>query len=126
MCSVRYRTKGAKDELTNTMPRIVRITDLANPERTEALLARLAEAEHHPVELTVDAVLAAAAQATGLEDFGPPDFRDRLAVELQEVDKHPYNTSFGRLDFFQGMVRTGSNRLRIRTLITLHPEIEDI
>jgi hypothetical protein len=52
--------------MTSTTAKIVRITDLANPQHTEAQLARLREAGSHPVELTVETALAAARNATGL------------------------------------------------------------
>jgi hypothetical protein len=112
--------------MTTPTPKTVRITDLADPQYTDAELAALAAAEARPIELTVDAVLAAAEAAVGLDDFGPEDFRERLNVMLSEVDRHPFNTAWGRLDFFESMVRMASNRLRIRHLLTLHPEIAEI
>jgi hypothetical protein len=112
--------------MTNAMSRIVRITDLANPEYTEAALVALKEAEARPIELTVEPVLATARSITGLADFGRGDFRERMAIELSEVDRHPYNTAWGRADFFDGMVHTAANRLRILNLLKLHPEIEEL
>jgi hypothetical protein len=112
--------------MTSTAPTTVRITDLADPQRTDALLARLSEAEHHPVELTVEAVLDSARNLTGLTDFGPEDFRERMALRLNEVDAHKHNTAFGRLEFFQGMARTVANRQKILNLLKLHPEIREV
>src|SRR5215469_15012368 len=103
--------------MTSTAPRTVRITDLADPQRTDALLARLEEAEHHPVELTVEAVLDSARNLTGLTDFGQEDFRERMALRLNEVNAHKHNTAFGRLEFFQGMARTIANRQKILNLL---------
>jgi hypothetical protein len=45
---------------------------------------------------------------------------------LAEVEHHPNNSAFGRVDFFHEMVRHASNRLRIQDLLKRHPEIEEI
>ena len=68
---------------------------------TEQEKAWNAYAEADPVELTVDAVLAAARQAAGLSDFGEDGFRDRLKLILSEVDDDPDSTAYGRLDWFK-------------------------
>ena len=58
----------------------IRITDLANPVLSEALKGVIAATP--PVVMDIEAVLAAARAATGLSDFGPDDFRERLALWL--------------------------------------------
>jgi hypothetical protein len=108
------------------MTKVIRITDLSDPQYTPQEVVALHEAEHRTVKLTVDAVLAAAEEETGLADFGAGDFRERLGLMLEEVDQHPYNTAFGRLDLFDQMARYASNRLRIQHLLQLHPEIVDV
>ena len=42
--------------------------------------------EARQTDLTVDAVCDKAIERTGLDDFGPLDFHDRLAVQLGEMD----------------------------------------
>ena len=47
--------------------------------------------------LSVSAVLAAAGERTGLGDFGPGDFLERLALRLAEVDEDSERTGLGRM-----------------------------
>jgi hypothetical protein len=105
--------------------RRIRITDLRHPELTDIQRLALAHGERNPVELTVEAVLAAAAERTGLGDFGPDDFRPRLRLWLDEVDQDPARTALGRLTLFRDCVRYASNRLRIHDLVGRRPEILD-
>jgi hypothetical protein len=71
-------------------------------------------------------VCAASVAAVGLEDFGSDDFRDRLGVQLAEMDADAERTGLGRLLFFGDCVRSASNRLLIHDLLSRHPEIVDI
>lgn len=103
----------------------IRIEDLRNPILDEDQKAALAYGESQPVELTVAAVLAAAAARTGLSDFGPRDFEERLAIWLAEVDDDPNRTALGRLIHWNDCVRYAATRLRIRDLVKRHPEIHD-
>jgi len=103
----------------------IRIEDLRNPILNEDQKAALAFGESQKVELTVPAILAAAAGQTGLDDFGPTDFHERLALWLAEVDDDPNRTGFGRLIHYNDCVRYASTRLRIRDLLKKHPEIHD-
>jgi len=108
-----------------TRPRI-RITDLAEPRLTDVQRAALDHGERHPVSLTVEAVLAAAVERTGLENFGAADFSERLARWLAEVDGDPERTGLGRLMLFRDCIRYASNRLRIGDLLVRHPEILEV
>ncbi|NNL65094.1 MAG: sulfotransferase [Myxococcales bacterium] len=104
----------------------IRIDDLAKPELTDVQKAGLAYGESVEVELNVAAVLAAASERTGLSDFGPSDFEQRLDVWLSEMDADPERTALGRLNQFEDCVRHASNRLRIHRLLAEHPEIHEI
>ncbi|MBJ17957.1 MAG: hypothetical protein CL933_00900 [Deltaproteobacteria bacterium] len=57
-----------------------RLTDLADPQLTDLQRAGLAFGESVDVELSVDAVLGAARDQTGLAAFGPEDFVERLEL----------------------------------------------
>lgn len=103
----------------------IRIEDLRHPILDEGQKAAMAYGESQKVTLTVDAVLAAAAQQTGLDDFGPTDFHERLALWLAEVDDDPNRTGLGRLIHWNDCVRYAGTRLRIRDLLKRHPEIHD-
>lgn len=108
------------------MAETIRIEDLADPQLTDMQKAALQYGESQHVDLTVDAVLGAAVAATGLDDFGPDDFRDRLDLWLSEMDADEERTGLGRLGFFGDCVRYAKNRLRIHELLKRHPEIHDV
>jgi hypothetical protein len=104
----------------------IRIDDLAEPVLTDFQKAALDFGETQTVDLTVDAVLQAAVGATGLSDFGPDDFRERLDLWVREVDEDPDRTGLGRMILFANVVRYASNRLRVHDLLRRHPEIRDL
>jgi hypothetical protein len=104
----------------------IRIEDLRDPVLNEQQKAALAYAEANPVELTLGAVLGAAVESTGLEDFGPEDFHERLGLWLSETDENPERTALGRMSLYNDCVRWSTNRLRIRDLLERHPEIHDL
>jgi len=103
----------------------IRIEDLRDPVLTDFQRAGLAYAEKNPVELSVDAVLSEAVRRTGLEDFGPDDFRERLGLWVGETDDDPDRTALGRMSVFNDCARAAANRLLIRDLLERHPEIHD-
>jgi hypothetical protein len=104
----------------------IRIDDLRTPVLNDMQRMGLEFGETQRTELTVDAVCAAAVGQTGLSDFGPDDFRERLEVQLDEMNADPERTGLGRMMMFGDCVRYASNRLRIRELLKQHPEILDI
>ncbi|MBK8861613.1 MAG: sulfotransferase [Sphingomonadales bacterium] len=79
-----------------------------------------------PVEMTPDAVLAAAVERTGLADFGPNDFRERLAVWMQAADEDTGLAISGRQQVWDQAVLYAANRLQLEDLIRRQPEILDI
>jgi hypothetical protein len=105
---------------------VIRIRDLANPELGEMHRAALAYGDTLDLDLSVDAVLDKASADTGLDDFGPEDFRERLALWLSEPDEDPDRTNLGRFMLFNDCVRYASTRLRIQALLQEHPEIHEI
>jgi len=104
---------------------LIRITDLAEPRLDGLQRAALAYGDGLDLDLSVEAVLATAVERTGLDDLGPEDFRERLALWLSEVDEDPDRTNLGRYTLFNDCVRHAANRLRIRDLLKRHPEIHD-
>ena len=104
----------------------IRIDDLRTPVLNDMQRMGLDYGETVQTELTVDAVCAAAVTQTGLSDFGTDDFRERLEVQLDEMNADPERTGLGRMMMFGDCVRYASNRLRIRELLKQHPEILDI
>lgn len=104
----------------------VRVSDLRWPQFTDVQREALAAGERRRVELTVEAVLAAAAQQAGLDDFGPDDFHERLALWLDEVDRDAERTGLGRATTFDDCVQQAVDRLRIADLFSRHPEIAEV
>ena len=106
--------------------RKIRIEDLAEPVLNDFQKAALGYAEQNPVELTVDAVLHAAREQTGLDDFGPDDFRERLGLWVGEVDDDEDRTALGRMTVYNDCVRYAASRLRIHAFVAAHPEVQEI
>lgn len=101
------------------------IDDLLAPRLTEGQRTMIAQGEAHPIVLEENAILAAARYATGLIDFGPEDFRDRLRRLIGEwnADTRAYAVKRGFL--MRYMVRYASNRLLIQDTLKRHPEIHE-
>ncbi|WP_197420049.1 sulfotransferase [Mycobacterium sp. NAZ190054] len=75
--------------------------------------------------LDVDVLHTRAREATGLSDFGPDDYRERLdryVSELREIDMHPP----GIVNFHAQLVQWLKNRLLLTDLLARHPEVADI
>lgn len=113
---------------TSTRPEPVRLTDLAAPEFSpeaqgiiDAVGAMAADVAFEP-----DALMSAAVAQTGLDDFGPMDFVERLGVLLSALDTEAGLSPMGRVSA-SGMV-TGLlvNRLLLTDLLARHPEIHDV
>jgi Sulfotransferase family len=101
----------------------IRITDLARPQLNDAQRQALKWGESNPVELTPAAVLAAAQARTGLKDFGPADFHERLHLLCSEWDGDRVLTAMHRAVLFGYLARYASNRLLIQKTLSDHPEI---
>ncbi len=107
-------------------PSPIHITDLAEPvldARQQAVLAATRDLE---VRFAEDVVLEDARRRTGLSDFGPPDFRERLQLWLRAVEEDDNLSSVGRLGVYNDIVRYASTRLRVEDLVRRHPELQDI
>ncbi len=101
------------------------IDDLRDPQLTDEHRAYIASVEANPVALTKDAVLAAAREATGLSDFGPEDFHERLDRLIDEWNGDIRAYALKRAFLLNYAIRYASNRLLIHDLLKRHPEIHD-
>ncbi|MEO6715757.1 MAG: hypothetical protein ABIM50_00700 [Novosphingobium sp.] len=101
------------------------IDDLTDPQLSPEMKGYIASVEANPPALTEDAILSAARDATGLNDFGPEDFRERLKVLLDEWngDKRAY--ALKRQFLLDYAIRYATNRLLIHDLLKHHPGIYD-
>lgn len=105
------------------MPEEIRIEDLREPHLSEAQRAAIAACEGIAVDLSVDAVLAAATARTGLSDFGPEDFLERLALLSAEWRADPDMNTAMRLSLFGYLLRYASNRLLLQSHWKKHPAV---
>ena len=107
---------------------VVHLDDLArpqfSPEAQQILDMMAAMAPQCPLD--ADALHAQARADTGLDDFGPDDYRERLDVylaALREIDGlHPA----GVVSFYGQLLQLLKNRLLLTDLLTRHPEVDDI
>ncbi len=104
----------------------VRIDDLSDPQLTPLQKTAIEVAATLPGSFTEDAVLGAARERTGLDDFGPDDFRERLGVWLQALADDVELGPVGRVGAFRDCVRYAANRARLHDLLRRHPEIHDL
>ena len=107
-------------------PDDIRITDLAHPVLTPAQKAAMEAASQIRVTLTEEAVLGEAMRQTGLSDFGPDDFRQRLRVLLQSFEEDSYMGPIGRIGAFTDCVRFAANRLRFEDFVRRHPQVLEV
>lgn len=109
-------------------PGPIRLTDLADPVYPEAAMPMRdgLAAYGAMLELTPQAMLSAAIERTGLDDFGDSAFRERLDVLCASLREEAGLSAVGVAVAFEQLVGNLVNRLRLEALIAEHPEIEDI
>lgn len=107
---------------------VVRLDDLANPTFT-------AEAQQFRDMMTMmaadcpldaAALHAKASADTGLDDFGPIDYRERLDVLLGALRDIDGLNGPGVVNFYGQLLQLLKNRLLLTDLLKRHPEIHDI
>src|SRR5437868_1430110 len=76
--------------------------------------------------LDADALHARAIADTGLDDFGPDDYRERLDVYLAALHDIDGMHGPGVVNFFGQLSQWLKNRLLLTDLVKRHPEIHDI
>lgn len=111
-----------------TRPPAIRLTDLAEPvfpPAAQPILDGLG-AYGATLDLDPEAMLTAATERTGLDDFGDPAFRPRLDVLCGSLREQAGLSSRGTAMAFEQLVGHLVNRLRLQALVSEHPEIEDV
>jgi hypothetical protein len=111
-----------------TRPEPKRLNDLADPQFSAEATAIFEGAAPFAdmVELNADALMTQAAAATGLDDFGPMDFVERLETILHSLNTEAPLSPMGRIGAASQMGQLLQNRLLIAALLARHPEIHDI
>lgn len=108
--------------------RPVRLDDLTRPRFSAAgqqildMMATMAA----QCPLTADALHAQASAETGLHDFGPEDYRERLEVFLAALREIDGLHDAGRVNFYGQLLQVLKNRLLLADLLKRHPEINHI
>ncbi|MFT4614944.1 MAG: hypothetical protein ACI9NT_002096 [Bacteroidia bacterium] len=102
------------------------ITDLAEPQLTAQQQAAIAYTDTLQIDLTMQSILAEAMQITGLSDFGPEDFRERLSLLCEEWSRNPNLRNIGRLTLRNKLLQHANSRLLIQDLLCRHPEIHAV
>jgi len=74
-------------------------------------------------DLRPDDVVAEACEKTGLDDFGPADFREGLAVLCESIDDEAQLNELGELAVRDAVVNSLANRLRVLDWSRRHPEV---
>jgi hypothetical protein len=106
----------------------VHLEDLHQPQfsvEAQPILDMMAAmAPHCPLDS--DALHAQATADTGLHDFGPGDYRERLDVYLAALRDIGGMHGAGMVNFYGQLLQLLKNRLLLAELLSRHPEIYDI
>jgi hypothetical protein len=114
--------------VTDATRALVHLDDLAEPrfrpkvEQIRELMAAMAA----DCPLDAQSLHAKAAADTGLNDFGPDDYRERLDVYLMALREVDGVHRPGIVNFHAQLVQWLKNRLLLTDLLGRHPEIYDI
>ena len=114
--------------MTNAATNVVRLEDLAEPRfsaEAQQILDMMA-AMAPGCALDADALHAKASADTGLNDFGPEDYRERLDVYLAALREIGGLHAAGVVNFYGQLLQLLKNRLLLTDLLSRHPEIDDI
>lgn len=115
-------------DTTATRPEPVRLTDLAAPEFSPDALAIIDAVAPmaQGVQLASEPLMAAAVAQTGLDDFGPMDFVERLDVLTGAIEAEAGLSPMGRVSAAGMLTGLMVNRLLLTDLLARHPEIHDV
>jgi len=114
--------------MTHAIPDLVELDDLAEPrfspeaQQIRDMMAALAA----DCPLDADALHARAIADTGLDDFGPDDYRERLDVYLVALQEIDGMHAPGIVNFFGQLSQWLKNRLLLTDLLTRHREIHNV
>jgi hypothetical protein len=112
-----------------TRPAVAHRDLLARPFRPlpiramNALGRGLARLDRRPISLDPEDLMGAARRATGLGDFGPPDFRRGLEKLSESLESDGRLTLFGRYFARRQLVELLSHRLQLVRHRARHPEV---
>jgi Sulfotransferase family len=106
--------------------KVLRVEGMRDDSRTPEERERLEAAELLPLDASVDRVLDAAREQTGLDDFGSTDFTERLALLLGEVDSDANVWKLHKTTFVGQCTQAAANRLLIQRYWSAYPDALDV
>jgi hypothetical protein len=106
--------------------KVLRVEGMRDETRSAEERERLERAESQPLDMTVDGVLAAAREETGLADFGSMEFTERLALLLAEVEADENVWALHKATFVGQCTQAAVNRLLIQHYWTEHPDALEV
>jgi hypothetical protein len=114
--------------VTDAAVALVHLDDLANPRFSPQIepIRELMAAMAPECPLDADALHAKATAETGLTDFGPDDYRERLEIYLTALREISGLHGPGIVNFHAQLLQWLKNRLLLNDLLARHPEIYDI
>ena len=109
-------------------PPDIRIHDLADPEFSEEQRQMIegASAMAADISFTLDGLMAAAREQSGLEDFGQDEYAEPLAALCKSIEESGWLSPMGRLGSWSQLTMFLVNRLRLENLYKRNPEINDV
>ena len=112
----------------STRPPSVRIDDLADPRYPPEIGPIRAAMAEMATELVLEPepLMAAATQATGLDNFGDDAFRERLEVLCRALRTEAGLSSVGLTSSVGLITQLLANRLLVEDTIARHPEVLDL
>ena len=99
--------------------------DLDDPEFNWQQRLILSLAGRREVSLDIESLLYAARSKTGLTDFGPDDFRERISLLLSDYNADTGMSSVGRGQMFDDLLRCAKNRLMIQDRLNSTHDLHD-
>lgn len=111
---------------TSVKSKVFRVEEFQNPTLPQERRAALEAAESHSLDMSVEFVLSAARQQTGLSDFGPSDFKGRLERLLNEVSQDSNVWNEAKQRFLQQCIKAAANRLRNQAYLNQFPEVTEL
>jgi len=111
---------------TQVQTKVFRVEQFRNPEIAPERRAELEAAESEPLDMTIEGILAEARATTGLSDFGPMGFTERLGLLLDEVGGNANLWRFAKANFRAACVKQAANRLRNQHYCATRPEIDAV
>ncbi len=104
--------------------KVYKVDGFKDPTLPEERRLALEAGEAEVLDMSVEAVLGAARAATGLSDFGPMDFTERLGLLLKEVEANDNLWKATKKTFIGFCVKAASNRLRNQAYLTANPSVD--